>query len=235
LATPVRMLSSERPKLSLAKRSPIFTPEQIEQTLAAAAEPYRTLFTVAALTGARVSELCGLTWADVRVDELDDAEITFAWQVDRKGNRRPTKTDGSARTVPIPRELALILARHKLASRETTPESFVFATRTGRPLSQRNVARALRKAQKRATDEHGRTTFPALHETAADGKRAPLPAGAVPSMHGSATQSRPAHCWPARASTKSRSCSDTATPRSPASYTSTKSPTSVVVRCGAHA
>jgi integrase len=171
------MLSSERPKVSLAKRSPIFTPEQIEQTLAAAAEPYRTFFTVAALTGARVSELCGLTWADVCLDELDDAEITFAWQVDRKGNRRPTKTDGSARTVPIPRELALILARHKLASRETTPEAFVFATRTGRPLSQRNVARALRKAQQRAVDEHGLPTFPVLHGSS------PVPAGAVPSMH----------------------------------------------------
>jgi site-specific recombinase XerD len=65
--------------------------------------------------------------------------------------------------VPIPREPALILARHKLASRETTPKAFVFATRTGRPLSRRNVARALRKAQQRATDEHGRPPFPALH------------------------------------------------------------------------
>ena len=126
------MLSAERPKVSLATRRPIFTPEQIEQTLAAAAEPYRTLFTVAALTGARVSELCGLTWANVRLDELEDAEITFAWQVDRKGNRRPTKTDGSARTVPIPRELALVLARHKLVSRDVSPEAFVFATCSGR-------------------------------------------------------------------------------------------------------
>ncbi len=177
------MLSSERPKVSLAKRRPIFTPEQIEQTLAAATEPYRTLFTVAALTGARVSELCGLTWTDVRLDDVDDAEITFAWQVDRKGNRRPTKTDGSARTVPIPRELALILARHKLASRLTTPEAFVFATRSGRPLSQRNVARALRKAQERATDEHGGPMFPVLHEKGADGTPVHVPEGAVPSMH----------------------------------------------------
>ncbi len=177
------MLASERPKVSLAKRSPIFTPEQIEQTLAAATEPYRPLFTVAALTGARVSELCGLTWTDIRVDELDEAEITFAWQVDRKGNRRPTKTDGSARTVPIPRDLALILARHKLASRQTTPESFVFATRSGRPLSQRNVARALRKAQRRATDENGWPTFPIRRDTGADGKPVPVPAGAVPSIH----------------------------------------------------
>ena len=33
------LLSSERPKVSLAKRRPIFTPEQIEETIAAAAEP----------------------------------------------------------------------------------------------------------------------------------------------------------------------------------------------------
>ena len=169
------MLPSERPKVSLATRRPIFTPEQIEQTLAAATEPYRTLFTVAALTGGRVSELCGLTWADVRTDDIDDAEITFAWQVDRHGIRRPTKTDGSARTIPIPRELGQVLARHKLASRDTSPESFVFATCSGRPLGQRNVARALRRAQQLATDEDGRPTFPALHEQNAS--------GAVPSMH----------------------------------------------------
>ena len=177
------MLSSERPKVSLAKQRPILTREQIEQTLAAATEPYRTLFTVAALTGARVSELCGLTWADLRLDDVDDAEIIFAWQVDRKGNRRPTKTDGSARTVPIPRELALILARHKLAVRDVRPNAFVFATCSGRALSQRNVARALRKAQQCATDEHGQPTFPVLQSSGTDGRPADVPAGAVPSMH----------------------------------------------------
>lgn len=85
--------------------------------------------------------------------------------------------------MPIPRELALILVRHKLASRRTTVESFVFATRSDRPLSQRNVARALRKAQQRAVDQHGRATFPVLHERTADGEPLPVPAGAVPSMH----------------------------------------------------
>ncbi len=177
------MLSSERPKVSLAKRRPIFTPEQIEQTIAVAAEPYRTMFTVAALTGARMSELCGLTWADVRLDDLDDAEVTFGWQVDRKGHRRVTKTDGSARTVPIPSELALVLARHKLACRDTRSDAFVFATRSGRPLGQRNVQRALRMAQMRAKDHDGRPTFPILHEVDADGRPIPVPAGSLPSMH----------------------------------------------------
>ena len=170
------MLASERPKVSRATHRPLFSPEQIEQTLAVSTEPYRTLFTVAALTGARVSELCGLTWDDVRLDDLDDAEVTFVRQVDRRGNRQPTKTDGSARTVPIPRELALVLVRHRLAARESTPHAFVFATCTGRSLSQRNVARALRTAQERATDEQGRPTFPALREH-------PVPANTVPSMH----------------------------------------------------
>jgi integrase len=205
------MLSSERPKVSLAKRRPIFTPEQIEQTLAVSTEPYRTLFTVAALTGARVSELCGLTWSDVRLDDLDDAEITLAWQVDRKGNRRPTKTNGSARTVPIPKELALVLVRHKLAARNTGPESFVFATRSGRPLGQRNVARALRNAQHRATDEHGRPTFPVLHQTNVDGQPTAVPIGALPSMHSFRHTVPHARCWPGKASTRSRSCSATET------------------------
>ena len=177
------LLSSERPKVSLATRRPIFTPEQIEQTLIASAEPWRTLFTLAALTGARISELCGLAWAGVQVDDLDDAEITFGFQVDRQGNRRPTKTDGSARTVPIPRELAAVIARHKRAAADTRPEAFVFATRSGRPLGQRNVARALRTAQERARDEEGRPTFPVLHQIDADGHPVLAPAGSVPSMH----------------------------------------------------
>ncbi len=59
----------------------------------------------------------------------------------------------------------------------------MFATRTGRPLSQRNVARALRNAQRQAVDEHGRPTYPILHTTTAHGQPAAVPHGAVPSMH----------------------------------------------------
>jgi integrase len=103
--------------------------------------------------------------------------------VDRKGNRRPTKTDGSARTVPIPRGLAVILARHKLAARDVRADAFVFATRTGRALSQRNVSRALRAAQARANDEQGKPTFPALHERDDRGRPVRVPRGTLPSMH----------------------------------------------------
>ena len=177
------MLSSERPKPSQTKRRRIFEGAELEQTIAAAHEPWRALFTVAALTGARVSELLALTWSDVDLDDPDEAQLDFAWQVDRHGQRQPTKTDGSARVVPIPRELALILVRHKLASRFTQPTDFVFGTRTGGALRQFNAGRALRKAQRDARDENGAPTFAALHETDKTGEPVPVPRGAVPSMH----------------------------------------------------
>jgi integrase len=164
-------------------QAPIFTGEQIEQTITVAPEPIRTMFTVAALTGARMSELCGLTWADVTLADLDKAELTFAWQIDRTGDRRPTKTHGSARTVPIPRELAVLLARHKLAARDMGPEAFVFATRTRHPFGQRNVQRALRRAHSDARDGDGRPTFPILHELDVCGDPVKVPQGALPSMH----------------------------------------------------
>lgn len=191
------MFASERPKVSQAKRRPIFTGEQLEQTIAAAYEPFTTLFAVAALTGARISELCGLTWADVRIDDLDEAEIEFGWQVDRHGNRRPTKTDGSARTVPIARELALVLGRHKLAARYCGRIDFVFATSTGRAIQQRNVSRALRGAQTRAMDENGRPTFPALHQTDAQGGPCPSRADRSLQCTPSVTRSPLERCLPA--------------------------------------
>ena len=171
----------------------------------------RTLFTVAALTGARLSELLGLTWANVRAHDLDDAEIEFAWQVDRHGNRRPTKTDGSARTVPIPRALARMLVRHRTESSHRGPDDFVFATRTGRPLGQRNVARALRSAQVKATDDQGNPTFPALHDHDEPGRPHRLPHGALPSMH-SFRHTVASRCAP-RGRERRRGCVPPRTPR----------------------
>lgn len=177
------MLPSERPKPSQGRRRRIFEGRELEQTIGAAAEPCRTLFTLAALTGARLSELLGLTWADVRLEDLDEAEVEFAWQVDRHGVRQPTKTDGSARTVPIPSQLAVMLARHKLESRYSQPGDYVFCTKTGRSLGQRNVTRALRNAQRQARDEDGNPTFPELHAREEEDRPARMTHGTLPSMH----------------------------------------------------
>ena len=157
------MLSSERPKPSQGKRRRIFEGGELEQTIAAADEPYRTLFTVAALTGARLSELLGLTWDRVRLDPLDDAEIEFALQVDRTGGSarpRPTDPHGPCR------------------SRRSSPESSVdhkhaVDVRRADGLRVRDAYRAaVRAAQHRADaatrtgqgdDAERRADVPALH------------------------------------------------------------------------
>lgn len=188
-ANPVSlMLSSERPRATSSKRRAIFTPEQVEQTLAASTEPFRTVFLLLAFTGARISEALALTWQDVALDDLEDAHVTFGFQLSRRRQdgepeRVPTKTDGSARTVPVPRELATVLAEIKLAAADSQPEAFVFVSRTGAVLWQRNVTRALRDAQTRAVDEHGRPTFPDLHRRNEHGRLLKPERGTVPSLH----------------------------------------------------
>lgn len=177
------MLPSERPKPSQAKRRRLFEGTELEETITAATEPFKTLFTVAALTGARLSELLGLTWANLRLDPVDDAEIEFVHQVDRKGEIRPTKTDESARTIPIPVKLAQILLAHRERCIHLAPCDFVFATRSGRSISQRNTVRALRAAQTAARTSNGQPTFPVLHERDESGKAVAVPHGSLPSMH----------------------------------------------------
>ncbi len=59
----------------------------------------------------------------------------------------------------------------------------MFATRSGRPFGQRNVARALRAAQVKAVDPDGSRTFPALHALDECGNAIQILHGTLPSMH----------------------------------------------------
>ena len=72
----------ERPRVSAAARRPIFRGDELVQTLAAAREPYRTLFALGSVTGARMSECLGLAWADLAIADLDAAEARFEHQVE---------------------------------------------------------------------------------------------------------------------------------------------------------
>ena len=192
--------------LSLAKRRPIFEGEQLDQTIAAAHEPFRTLFTVAALTGARISELCGLTWADVRVDDLEEAEIEFGWQVDRHGNRRPTKTDGSARTVPVPRQLAAVLARHRRAARDPRPKQLRLCHRHGPSIAatERFTGTEGRLRRTPSMPRRNQRSRSCMRSTTKE-RRFPSLAGSCPRCIPSDTPLPRALCWQARASMRSRS------------------------------
>jgi integrase len=181
---PVPLLErSERPKGTIGKRR-IFTEAELSATLEAALPPFRKLFGLAAVSGARLGELVGLTWGDLALDDLSDGRVRIEWQADRTGKRQPLKTAESQRDVELPRQLVAVLLAHKLRSARSTPGSFVFATRSGRPLGHRNVARELRRAMKSATDAQGRPVFPVLHERDEHGKPVRVPRGSVPSFHG---------------------------------------------------
>jgi len=155
----------ERAKISTTPVRRIYQGDELAQVIAVAGEPWRTLFTLAGVVGARKSELLGLWWEDLGLADLGAATIRFGFQVDRAGQRVELKTEESKAMLPLPRSTALMLLEHKARTpAPTSPRSYVFATRKGLALGQRNVMRALYRAQELARDEDSRPTFPELFE-----------------------------------------------------------------------
>jgi len=185
---PIPLLEAgERAKTSKTKKRRIYRGQELAQTLAASTGRWRLLFTLAVVSAGRKSELLGLVWSDLDLEDVDDAAVTFAYQLDDDGNRRELddndgsrvelKTDDSEGLVALPRDMAVALLEHRASSAYSGDDDFVFCTRTGRPLGQRNVNRELRNAQRRARTPEGDPTFPILHEPG------PVPRGAVPTFH----------------------------------------------------
>jgi integrase len=163
--------TGERPKVSTTPERRIFVGGELAQVLDASTEPWRTLFRLASVVGGRESELLGLWWEDLNLSDLGAATIRFGYQTDRDGERVELKTEESKATLPLPRSAALMLLEHKArTAAPTSPRSYVFGTRTGRPLGQRNVLRALYRAQERARTSEGLPTFPELFEHDARGQ-----------------------------------------------------------------
>ena len=181
---PVPLLEAgERPKATSGKRR-IYQGGELAEMLEAAQGVWRVLFALAAVSGARLSELLALRWQDLELTDPEAACLQIREQVDRKGQRQELKTESARRTVELPRSLVVLLLEHKARSLHCRDGSLVFATRSGRALSQRNVLRALRAAQKAARTPEGQPTFPTMHERDEYGKPVPLPRGAVPTFHG---------------------------------------------------
>ena len=170
--SPVAALKrGQRPRISETLDRRVYTRDDLEQVLAASSQPWRTLFRLAGVVGGRESELLGLWWDDLALDDLDAATIRFGFQVDRQGGRVELKTEESKAVLPLPRSTAAMLLEHKARTPAPTgPRTFVFATASGRPLGQRNVLRALYRAQERARRADGTPTFPELFEVDARGE-----------------------------------------------------------------
>jgi integrase len=127
---------------------------------------YRTLFTTAALTGARSGELFALRWGDIEMPKNASAYIyirrTVSWSRLKGEEIRPRyfppKTRSGLRKIPITAELATALRNWKLQC-PATSDDLVFPAADGRPIRRSNALRyglwaALRRAGLRRVNMH---------------------------------------------------------------------------------
>lgn len=98
--------------------------------------PYAILTEI--YTGARISELAGITWDDL---DYDNDTISINKQVIRNNNYKesPTKTPESVRTVPVPHELL-----EELKHLHSDGDRYVFYTVRNLPVSSSGVNKTLR-------------------------------------------------------------------------------------------
>jgi integrase len=149
--SPLKRLSrAERPKGKSKTKPRTLTDEECGKLIEQAPGDWTVMVAVAASTGLRLSELLGLRWQDV---SLDEHVLCVRAQLSKATSKRPPrlvplKTGAGERDVYLLSELSEILKRHKTKAFQkghAKPESLIFCTREGKPLSQRNAGRALRR------------------------------------------------------------------------------------------
>jgi integrase len=129
-------------KLGVRERAavPFFTKAQAMQIIAAAKEPFRTVFAVAWNTGMRAGELLALTVGDlnfsaktIRVNKSADDSTRLV---------RQPKTKGSVAMLPMPSTLETVLQAYLKSIWKPNPAGLLFPARSGtRPRSRRNIVR----------------------------------------------------------------------------------------------
>jgi integrase len=101
------------------------------------------MWTVMLMLGLRRSEICGLRWDNVDLEDLTLSVTQSVQRVEGKLTELPTKTRRSTRTVPLPAGARSVMAEHR--SRQLSdggPEQpYVFGTKVGTPLEPRNLSR----------------------------------------------------------------------------------------------
>jgi integrase len=152
----------------------IFSNDELGRLLTAARrEHFGAIIVLLARTGLRVGEACGLRWRDVRLTTAPP-RLSVVWQLDKWGNIVAPKSPSSRRTIPLRDDVvdALVVWRSeqetwqdRLGDAFDNRHGLVFTTRTGRPISKRNIARSFERARDAAGIEHG--TLKTLRSTVA--------------------------------------------------------------------
>jgi integrase len=140
LGTKIMIASRDQKKLVVGEDIP--TPQEVKQIIDASADARsRTAVWVAALAGLRASELRGLPWRDIDL-QSSPATITVTQRADRYNKIGSTKSESSARTIPIGPMLVNTLREWKLQCSKSDLD-LVFPTARGRVEHHKNMARAV--------------------------------------------------------------------------------------------
>jgi integrase len=125
-----------------APEQPYFTSEQASKIIAAAKEPYKTMFALSCVMGTRAGELLALT-----VDDLDFRQKTIRVSKsadDRTRTIRQPKTRRSVALLPMPSYLETMLQNYLANEWEENPEKLLFPAprKKGFGMSRNNVVRS---------------------------------------------------------------------------------------------
>jgi len=117
----------------------------------------------------RLAGCAGATWR-----RTTPPRLTVVWQLDKWGQIVDPKSPTSRRTIPLCEEVVSELVRwrelqhlweDRLGEHFVNEHGLMFTTKTGRPISKRNIARSFERARKAAGVEHG--TLKTLRSTVA--------------------------------------------------------------------
>lgn len=108
---------------------------QLQTILANALERYTILFALIAATGLRIGETVGLRHSDFS----NECRVLHVQRSVWKGKAQPPKTKNAVRLIDVPEELAKVLCKYV----RPTDDAYLFETRNGTPLNDRNALRAL--------------------------------------------------------------------------------------------
>ncbi|UQI48463.1 site-specific integrase [Streptomyces sp. HU2014] len=139
----------EPPKVVSRETSPWSLDETLRFLQEARKDPLYAAFVLGIAMGLRRGEVMGLRWSDV---DLDKREIKVRHQLQRiRGELyEDTTKSGKVRPIPLPLICVAALRWHRLCQRaiaerngaSVAPDSYVFTTRSGRPVEPRNLSRS---------------------------------------------------------------------------------------------
>jgi integrase len=122
------------PPERLHKPTRFFNGQEARRIIMHAAEPYRTMFAIAAMTGLRAGEVMGLQKADLDFERRVIQVQRSAWY----GRVQTVKSKASRAPVVMAEALVPVLQDY-LATWNENPEGFLFVNRNGRPYAANKV------------------------------------------------------------------------------------------------